>query len=860
MHYVRAMRRWKMTQQKWSLLVVGIVFAVAGFAGAWMHLRLDGVGEWRPFAGLVPGVVQEVPAASTPAAFAVEAGGGRVLAPDDGPVSGAAVHFFRPGSETSDFTAHTDGNGRFSTPADAKPGEYWRVKPEKEGYFGAEILWEAGTPPPVLRLLPAAGLHVEVVDAQGRPAAGAHVRIAGMDVPSSAEWTTGADGRVFAGGLPPGVLTITAVLDRQVAEMEGIELEPGQTAHAHLYLEEGIVVKGLVRDDRDDRPIAGALFSIAREEPSLLTRTASTGEDGQFVIGPLPQGNYRFSLSAAGYVPLAARRFWVGKTTGLALFELTRGIVITGRVLDAAGRPLSGVRVDAWGMDASGNWIAPVALSAPGLIPAGQLGVTSRNFELGRTAGGSAVTDEKGEYRLAGVSPGYIWISASHEDFVPGGRLLGEVAEDHEAPDIRLEAGREVTLVVRDERDFAVSGALVRLEGAFGMEEGRTFITDDPSGEVHLSGVGRGDVVSLFHPDFPVHVERITGERLQRVRMERGRETFSLRLRDARRLPVAGAQVELVAVSRPERRVLASDEHGMVRFEGVARGTYDVMVTHPQYAAWKKKGIEPGEYDWILPYGGGFSAFVRDRQTLEGLSARITLFSPDGERVVQDAVRGEAVFSALPSGLWRVRVDAEGYVPFWGEVAVQDAENLLENNGAPQLWELERAGSVSGVVRDAAGFVARGAVVTAGSEFRITDRNGRFSIQGLSPGEVVVTAWHPRLGMGSERVHVLADLEAPEVIVDLVPGPSGGRPGRLGVRLEKDPANSVVRVHSVQPGSPADKAGLKAGDVVWSVDGLSCALPLSFLETRLQKSAGTVTCWRVGPFEELAVPVFLRFE
>ena len=115
----------------------------------------------------------------------------------------------------------------------------------------------------------------------------------------------------------------------------------------HLYLEEGIVIKGLVRYGKDDRPIAGALFSIAREEPSLLTHTVFTGEDGNFVLGPLPEGNYRFSLAAAGYVPLAARRFWVGKTTGLALFELTRGITITGRVLDTAGRPVAGARVDA---------------------------------------------------------------------------------------------------------------------------------------------------------------------------------------------------------------------------------------------------------------------------------------------------------------------------------------------------------------------------------------------------------------------------------------------------------------------------------------------------------------------------------
>lgn len=840
---------------------MGVVFALAGFGGAYRHAGKKAMPILYRFSGMAAVPVSGPPAdgsQSMPSKRKNTAGG---LVTDSAgtPLAGVEVRFFRPGEDAPAFVARSDAQGRFEMPSAAPPGGFWVVMPVRDGYFGSQTLWAHAESDPVLRMQAAAGLNVEVIDAAGKPASGARVRIAGVDVAPPGEWTAGNDGRVRIENLPPGVLAIEAVLENQVAQMEGAEIEPGQNAYVHLYLEEGIVIKGLVRDDKDDRPVSGALFTIAREDPSLLTHAVVSGEDGRFVIGPLPEGNYRFSLAAAGYVPLAARRFWVGRETGLALFEMTRGIAITGRVLDMAGRPVAKARVDAWGMDAAGQWIAPVALTAPVLPGAGQLGVVPRTFEMARASGDSALTDEKGEYRLSGVSPGYLWLSVSHDDFVSAGRVLGEIVEDHEAPDIRLAEGGEVTLVVRDERDFAVSGAMVRMESAFGMEEGRTFITDD-RGEVRITGVGQNAYISVFHPDFPVHVEKLGSARIQRVRLEHGTRAFVFRLRDGRRMPVVLAQVEILARSRPERRAVFTDENGMARIDGLAGGVYDVTVTHPNYPEWKQSGLEPGEYDWFLPYGGGFSAFVRDVQTLEGLSARILLFSGDGMRLEQGTNKGEALFLALRAGSWTVRVESPGYVPLQTEVTVQDAAALMENNGAPQLWEMRRAGSVSGVVRDEAGFVVRGAVVVAGGETGVSDRNGRFFIQGLPPGEIDVAAWHVRKGMGSERVHVMADLESPEVIVDLRPWPASGKPGGLGVQLEQDRAASVLRVKSVLPGSPAARAGLKPGDAVWRIDGLSAALPLFFLETRLQRTAGTGTLWMVGSEEDLAVPVFLRFE
>lgn len=852
----------RVSKQNIWVLLLGVAFAAIGFAGAYVHLKQPAIPKMFAFSRFTAStLLLESTNASNNSTDQTQNAqkSGLVTDEKEQPLEGVTVHFFYPGENSPTFSSRSNTQGHFDLPSLTPPGGFWRVTLTRNGYFGAETLWDDTESELTVRMQKVAGLHVEVITASGQPAAGARIRLVGVDI-SPSEWTTESNGGVFLDNLPSGIFALQAIWENQAAHIEGVELDAGQTAYVHLYLEEGIIIKGFVRDEKDDTPIAGALFSMAKEEPSLLTHAVFTDENGKFTLGPLPADNYRFSLAAEGYVPLAARRFWVGKTSGLALFELTRGITITGRILDTAGRPIQGAHVDAWGMDASGQWIAPVALTAPGLLPVGQLGVTTSNFELGRTAGDRSLTNDKGEYQLSGVSPGYLWIAVHHEDFISAGHVLGEVTDDYEAPDIRLTPGGEMTLVIRDEKNFAVAGAMVRIEASFGMEEGRTFITND-QGEVRITGMGSNQYASIFHPDFPVHIEKLSTKSLQIIQLSRGKQAFSIRLRDARLLPVIFAQVELAAQNRPERRTASTDKNGQVRFDGVPDGAYEISVIHPNYPEFRQKDIQPGDYDWILPYGGGFSAFVRDRQTLEGLAAQVILFSSDQRRIVQETKKGEVTFLSLSAGTWRVHVQAQGYVPLYTEVMVQEANALMENNGSPQLWEMDRAGSISGIVRDAAGFVVRKAIVVAGNQVSITDRNGRFSIQGLPAGEIEVTAWHPRVGMGGERVHVLTDLEAPEIIVDLVAWSSlTSKQGTLGVQLERDPSTGELRVKDVQAGSSANKAGLKRGDVVWQIDGLSSALPLFFLETRLYAPVGTVTFWRVGPQEELSVPLFLRFE
>ena len=53
----------------------------------------------------------------------------------------------------------------------------------------------------------------------------------------------------------------------------------------------------------DGKPIAGATVQAARPGATVAAATASTGADGRYSIGPLPQGVYRLEFVHAGFDP-----------------------------------------------------------------------------------------------------------------------------------------------------------------------------------------------------------------------------------------------------------------------------------------------------------------------------------------------------------------------------------------------------------------------------------------------------------------------------------------------------------------------------------------------------------------------------
>jgi hypothetical protein len=198
------------------------------------------------------------------------------------------------------------------------------------------------------------------------------------------------------------------------------------------------------------QPVPNAIvsvFGIGTQRPER--RNTNSDEDGTFRAVDLPRGVYNVSARARGYVfvpdPTEPGYYRPGDSVTL---KVKKGGVITGTVTDMSGEPVVGIRVSA---------------------------VPHRDSEgrtaLGLGAGFPAYTDDRGIYRLFGLSPGFYLVAA-------GGKVAGFIASafDDDAPTFypssTRETGAEITVHYNDEstginiryrgdRGYAVSGVVL---------------------------------------------------------------------------------------------------------------------------------------------------------------------------------------------------------------------------------------------------------------------------------------------------------------------------------------------------------------------------------------------------------------
>ncbi|CAN5433197.1 hypothetical protein BH18ACI2_BH18ACI2_24660 [soil metagenome] len=110
-------------------------------------------------------------------------------------------------------------------------------------------------------------------------------------------------------------------------------------------------ITGRIIDD-DGQPVEGATI-IAIAQRAQRPNPSSSGADGKFTLSNLEPGSYTLDAHAPGYVlesepgtnSAATQKFYRNGDT--ATLRLTRGGVITGKVTNASGEPIVGVRVRA---------------------------------------------------------------------------------------------------------------------------------------------------------------------------------------------------------------------------------------------------------------------------------------------------------------------------------------------------------------------------------------------------------------------------------------------------------------------------------------------------------------------------------
>ena len=269
---------------------------------------------------------------------------GRVQGQDDHAVSGAAVQIDLVPATGLWMAVSTDARGDWTSPPLA-PGTY-RIRARHVGFVARRtVIVEVGRPqtaspttvPQVtLELIRTGILTGRVVDGGGAPVAGATVR----DRLAETEEL--------------GVIWSPLPLAAEAASLPG-----------------------------------GAALTVASPDLPGGARRAITDAHGRFSLNEVPPGRLRVEVLNPSSIPLRTSPLTLipGAKLDIGLLRVERAIQVTGRVLDADGSPLRGVRVGAT------RAVPPVAVSDTGPAPASGLGA-------GLGAGLYAVTDGSGAFSL----------------------------------------------------------------------------------------------------------------------------------------------------------------------------------------------------------------------------------------------------------------------------------------------------------------------------------------------------------------------------------------------------------------------------------------------------------------------------
>ena len=208
-------------------------------------------------------------------------------------------------------------------------------------------------------------------------------------------------------------------------------------------------ITGRVVADHSGEPLASARVRVVRVGQKLLAADRDTDRDGKFSVRGLPDGDYRLEVSKSNHADTIVQIAGDAQ----AAVRLVRFGVIAGRVIDANAQPIAG---------------AFVLVRTEAEADAAPL----------RRAGGSAITDATGEYRVHGLFPGRYELAASMAN--SQGSTRGGAARHQDTFAISGgEEHRNVDLVMSAAGFYAVSGR-VRLPEAGGRFAVTLVADDDP--------------------------------------------------------------------------------------------------------------------------------------------------------------------------------------------------------------------------------------------------------------------------------------------------------------------------------------------------------------------------------------------
>jgi len=387
----------------------------------------------------------------------------------------------------------------------------------------------------------------------------------------------------------------------------------------------------------------------------------------------------------------------------LGLSTSVRAGSVTGRVLDASGKPIAGARV---------HWMAyrtddEVLLDqSTGSDPA---------------AMGNTATDTHGRFRVVLEKPGVSVALRVLPDGLPSARFTGpfEASEENDLFDIQIPAAQTASGKVVDEAGKPVAGAKVLIVSTNNVFDGDArYLAEARTGaDGAFSALDAPEgtrAIVVRAPGFvPLNRVQLEAKTDERVSLQRG-GVISGSVLDTAGKPAAGVIVTAEDVAA------ATDAQGKFQIAGVSSGSHRLQALWKDDFAARKDGVrvrkgEETSASLALKRGSAVSGTVVEEGTRRPVAgARVSAYASTAfggfarrraERTARTDQRGRFRIAGLAPARYSVEAAREGYLS--SSIA---GVNAAGTSPAANL-ALRRAATISGRVTDEKGQPVAGARV-----------------------------------------------------------------------------------------------------------------------------------------------------